>query len=466
MLIGLVTFSGVTAYVHEDSVLTKWRGLSPEVAKQYHRIKDEEDELLLDALKRTCRQQVDLVMTPEAGVQFIADFTELAGAARGRNVIDLEKFRDADGDEESTIRICNHALLGSKTQPRLLRYADINFERGRLREIAGKGESSRAMVLEGKIARVLGQEDYVIQLWEQAMGAAVAQSEAGAAALRSINDNLVAMMGSRERDAVELSSPWVELTLVRDDRRGFRSAHSSASIDDFYAESGWKYIEDEPPDHLKPTPFDSYPAAEESNASDTGFLPTLRRYAPAFLYRAKMLLQETLWAEAQTPASALKMTEQRYSYASKADYEAGIRKADAKPTTDCADDDDDDDDDGGSAKPAVDPANLYYNPTIARTWLTHAFYATQAHDLRRRLIAEATRSNNSGKRATFAAPPDVEDVGSRDDDRQDKYPPGTPQHVTVWLEDTDVREMYEHEVGEMVAKVRTADYGSKVVAMI
>ncbi|KAK0246703.1 hypothetical protein LTS09_018160, partial [Friedmanniomyces endolithicus] len=214
------------------------RGLSPEVAKQYHRIKDEEDELLLDALKRTCRQQVDLVMTPEAGVQFIADFTELAGAARGRNVIDLEKFRElhrlmmhdgfagkklmftmsADGDEESTIRICNHALLGSKTQPRLLRYADINFERGRLREIAGKGESSRAMVLEGKIARVLGQEDYVIQLWEQAMGAAVAQSEAGAAALRSINDNLVAMMGSRERDAVELSSPWVELTLVRDDR--------------------------------------------------------------------------------------------------------------------------------------------------------------------------------------------------------------------------------------------------------
>ncbi len=247
----------------------------------------------------------------------------------------------------------------------------------------------------------------------------------------------------------------------------------------FYAESGWKYIEDEPPDHLKPTPFDSYPAAEESNASDTGFLPTLRRllgyddsesstsssssslrtvvresdamfhnailpqdpatrwvlafvwadvalrrrYAPAFLYRAKMLLQETLWAEAQTPASALKMTEQRYSYASKADYEAGIRKADAKPTTDSADDDDDDD--GGSAKPAVDPANPYYNPTIARTWLTHAFYATQAHDLRRRLIAEATRSNNSGKRATFAAPPDVEDVGSRDDYREDKYPPGT-----------------------------------------
>ncbi|KAK0253755.1 hypothetical protein LTR35_018353, partial [Friedmanniomyces endolithicus] len=124
----------------------------------------------------------------------------------------------ADGDEESTIRICNHALLRSKTQPRLLRYANINFERGRLREIAGKGESSRAMVLEGKIARVLGREDYAIQLWEQAMGAAVAQSEAGAAALRSINDNLVAMMGSRERDAVELSSPWVELTLVRYDR--------------------------------------------------------------------------------------------------------------------------------------------------------------------------------------------------------------------------------------------------------
>ncbi|KAK1020645.1 hypothetical protein LTS16_026950, partial [Friedmanniomyces endolithicus] len=320
-------------------------GLDPEVAKQYQRIKDDEDELLLDA---------------------IADFTELAGAARGRNVVDLEKFRElvqrlsipygeltmlqhrlmmhdgfagkklmfsmsAGGDEESTIRTCNHALLGSKTQPRLLRYADINFERRRLREIAGKGEGSRAMVLEGKIARVLGQEDYAIQLWEQAMGAAVAQSEAGAAALRSINDNLVAMMGSRERDAVELSSPWVELTLVRYDRyvrllerkeiapalaeyeRARKAMEVGCSLDDpeshyhtthlfksmnddgstiytsswlyhmtkaaasgqpiaahqltiFYAESGWKYSEDEPPDHLKPTPFDSYPAAEESNA--------------------------------------------------------------------------------------------------------------------------------------------------------------------------------------------------------
>jgi hypothetical protein len=27
----------------------------------------------------------------------------------------------------------------------------------------------------------------------------------------------------------------------------------------YYAESGWKYIEDEPPEHLKPTPFDTYP---------------------------------------------------------------------------------------------------------------------------------------------------------------------------------------------------------------
>ncbi|KAK1020902.1 hypothetical protein LTS16_026845 [Friedmanniomyces endolithicus] len=138
------------------------RGLSPEVAKQYQRIKDEEDELLLDALKRTCPQQVDLVMTPEAGVQFIADFTQLAGAARGRNVVDLEEFRElvqrsgipygeltmlqhrlmmhdgfagkklmftmsADGDEESTIRICSHALLGSKTQPRLLRSHGIGY---------------------------------------------------------------------------------------------------------------------------------------------------------------------------------------------------------------------------------------------------------------------------------------------------------------------------------------------------
>ncbi|KAK1091949.1 hypothetical protein LTR48_005300, partial [Friedmanniomyces endolithicus] len=583
------------------------RGLNAEEAKQHRNWKDYESAQLLNALKRSCREDPTLVMTPKAGAQFIADFAELAGAARGRNVVDLDKYRElvrrsgiphdeltmlqsllmaydgfagkkllftrsADGDEEATIRICNHALLGSKTQPGILRSAEINFERGRLREIAGKGESPRAMVLEGKIARVLGQEDYAIQLWEQAMGAAVALSEAEAAAFDLFGSKgLAALMRSRERDAIELSSPWVELTLVRYDRyvrlaerreaalalaendRARQAMEVGCSLDDpeshyhaahlfktmnedgstiytsswlyhmtkaaasgqpiaahqltiFYAESGWKYIEDEPPDHLKPTPFDSYPAAEGTNPSDSGFLPTLRRllgyddsesstsspssssrpavqesdamfhtavfphhplgrwalafrwadvavarrYAPAFLYRAKMLLQETLWAEAQAPVAAQQMTEERYSYASKADHEAGIFKTEAKPSTDSADDDD-----SGSATPAAqDPPNPSYDPAEARRWLTHAFYATQAHELRRFLIASSLRKGSGKRLHEGSALLDIEDVGSADDLRRDKYPPGTPPHVTVWLEDTHVREMYEHEVDEMVAEIR------------
>ncbi|MGG6498956.1 UNVERIFIED_CONTAM: hypothetical protein NY603_39110, partial [Bacteroidetes bacterium 56_B9] len=33
----------------------------------------------------------------------------------------------------------------------------------------------------------------------------------------------------------------------------------------FYAESGWKYLEDEPPNHVKPTPFDSFPSPTENS---------------------------------------------------------------------------------------------------------------------------------------------------------------------------------------------------------
>ncbi|KAK0993967.1 hypothetical protein LTR91_007738 [Friedmanniomyces endolithicus] len=592
------------------------RGLNPEGAQKYRDWQKIENAVLLNNLKRMCRQDIGLIMTPEAGVQFVAEFAELADAARGRNVVDLEKFGElvrrsdipygelsmlqhmlmhydgfagkklmftmsADGDEESTIRICNHALLNSKTRPRILRSAEINFERGRLREIAGKGESSRAMVLEGKIARVLGQEDYAIQLWEQAMSAVVAQSEAEAAASKPLgSESLAALMGSRERDAVELSSPWVDLTLVRYDRyvrfherrqfglalaehegatqamqvgcslddpeSHYHAAHLFKSMNDdgstmytsswlyhmtkaaasglpiaahqltiFYAESGWKYIEDEPPAHVRPTPFDSYPAAEETHGSDSGFLPTLRRllgyddsehstsssssssppavresdamfhtaiftqdpatrwalalswanvatarrYAPAFLYRAKMLLQETLWAEAKAPLAALNMTEQRYSYASKADYEAGIRKPDAKPTPDSTASSSSSSTataTSSTATPAAqDPPNPYYNPPEARIWLTQVFYATLAHDLRRRLIADATRPPSSGtRRSDISALADVADVGSVDDFRRDKYPPGTPEYITCWLYDTDVREMWEHEVEGMTAEIR------------
>ncbi|KAK3094283.1 hypothetical protein LTR53_019463, partial [Teratosphaeriaceae sp. CCFEE 6253] len=39
-----------------------------------------------------------------------------------------------------------------------------------------------------------------------------------------------------------------------------KAAHALAV---FYSETVWKYIEDEPPDYLKPTPFDSYPGPSE-----------------------------------------------------------------------------------------------------------------------------------------------------------------------------------------------------------
>ncbi|TKA81279.1 hypothetical protein B0A55_02872 [Friedmanniomyces simplex] len=576
----------------------KW-GLTPEEAKEHEALKERRSSQIYNTIRNTRSKSPDTVMTPEAGVKFVADFAKLADAARGRNVVDLVQYRElvraagipldevaalqhwlmfgddsfvgkkllftmsASGYEEATIRICNHALLGSKARPQLLRSAEINFERGRLREMAGKGVNFRAMVLEGKIARALGQEDYALQLWEQAMSAAVAQSERDAAARALsplLNDRVVVLFGSAARDLSELSSPWVDLTLLRFDRyarlsdekkvslalaeyeRARQAMETGCRMDDpeshyhaahffrettddgstiytsswlyhmtkaaasgqpmaahqltmFYAESGWKYIEDEPPDHLKPTPFDSYPAPKGSDAGNSGFLPTLRRflgydddnssaspsdppsaavresdamfhtavfpetpndrwalafrwadvaiqnhYAPAYLYRAKMFLQEKLWAQAQ-------MTEERYSDASKEAWEARMRQGQSTGTTTAAVPDEpvvgvvDDD----------EPPNRKYDPALARSYLTDVFYAAQAHKLRRRLIAEPL--SRGRRRVSAATPADIEDIGSGNDERDDKYPPGTPWYVTMRLADPDVREMYEHEMDELTAEV-------------
>ncbi|KAK0838112.1 hypothetical protein LTS02_017835 [Friedmanniomyces endolithicus] len=130
-------------------------------------------------------------VTAEAAVEFVNDFAELAPeTAWGKNVAEVGRFKalveehgfpmnivsalalplakllftlSACGDEEVTIRICSHGLLGHKAHPNLPQSSEINYTRGHLCEAARKGTNYRAMVLEGKIAYALGDEDYAIQ---------------------------------------------------------------------------------------------------------------------------------------------------------------------------------------------------------------------------------------------------------------------------------------------------------------
>jgi TPR repeat protein len=367
----------------------------------------------------------------------------------------------AAGFIEATIRIMTHALLQHKQQPGALRNAGVAVERGRLQKVAREGKDSRAMVLEGKIAYELGDHDTALQWWWRALEGAVAKSQDGLARRadgRKLDVDLAAV------DISDLSTPWNELIethfersllkgkneweqcekaihigMEQDDPTAFYYAatyykqrnedgtHKPTSewlyymtkaaasavpkacyeLGVYYAESGWKYIEDEPPEHLKPTPFDTYPGKHVFDSpwdrmrqlfalSDTtksvaerdkenifhtaAWPPTPEQryevaigwlkiaaaytYAPAYLFLAKLYMQETLWAGAQAPPEALGMSPKRYYYASK-EHEADAHFTGDVKTHELPDD-------------AVDPPNLDYDLDLAKAHLLEVFFARSA----------------------------------------------------------------------------------------
>lgn len=328
----------------------------------------------------------------------------------GRKLMDISA---AAGYTEASIRLVNAALVHARKVPGMLRQASVSTERGRLQKIAREGTHSRAMVLEGKVAYHLGDADTAIKWWWQAVEGAVAKSEVDAkrraAGLKPKHE-----ISNMDRD--DLSSPWIELIeahydrllkgkderslledaieigMKQDDPTAFYYAatyyktrdesgqhvptskwlyymtkaaasgvpKAAVELAAFYHESGWKYIEDEPPEHVKPTPFDSYPATETTTKSTwdrvrqvfwpsgdnkrtemenifhaAAWPPTPAQrhtlaimwlniamghtYAPAYLQAAKIHLEETLWAGAQTPQEALDLSPKRYLYASEAE---------------------------------------------------------------------------------------------------------------------------------------------------
>jgi hypothetical protein len=373
----------------------------------------------------------------------------------GRKLID---WLSAAGYVEATIRILNNALIQAKNFPAMLRQQSINVERGRLQKIAREQKHSRAMVLEGKIAYHLGDTDAALKWWWQAIEGAVAKSK-HFLALRATGEQTVDDMAGLDRS--DLSTPWIELIeahfersltagknewkecekaikigLEQDDPTAFyyaatyykqrnedgshmptsewlyRMTKAAASgvpkaayeLGVYYAESGWKYIEDEPPENLKPTAFDTHPGesvddsawgrvrqwlspskAPEAKAQDDVFHtatwpPTPEEryklamewldvairytYVPASLYKAKLYMQETLWAGAQAPKEALDLSPKRYLYASKGEeldaYSTGDLKTHELP------------------EDTKDPPNPVYSLALAKQHLLEIFLAREA----------------------------------------------------------------------------------------
>ncbi|RMY44521.1 hypothetical protein D0865_10504, partial [Hortaea werneckii] len=259
-----------------------------------------------------------------------------------------------------------------------------------------------------------------------------------------------------------------------------RACHALA---DFYSSSGWKYIEDEPPDHVKPTPFDSYPAplGSRSTSSDNGnssggwlswlglssSKPKLSpseqmfqtaaypstphdrfkmamlwlevaveyTYAPSYLLAAKMYLEKELWGQAHAPASALEPKDERYTYASKEDFEAGrsIRSTGEDGSSD-----------GETPEPEVRPdePNPGYNPEQAKIYIREVLYAVEAIKFYQSRLAYA---RNLARRGQFG----VDDAGDVVDDYVQSDNKSLPPHLRKFLKYPAIREMWEGDVKAM-----------------
>ncbi|KAK5133202.1 hypothetical protein LTR08_008037 [Meristemomyces frigidus] len=538
-----------------------------------------------------------VTFTPDVGVAFCNSFAALAVPARGMHSVEYQKrflqmaeeaglsqgditrlvyvllrsYVDDNrelgkkmlltlssvGNQEATVRILSHALLDTQARTKRsklegnLKSSEVLYARGRLREIAREGVNYRAMVLEGKIAYELGDDGYAIQMWEQAMGAAVEASEFEARTVAADKSDgiesgrLRELRYQRGHDLAELSTPWIELTMIHYERYAhywqrneiglalaeiekarkanqigceqddptshyhaaefFKEVNADGSmlhtsswlyhmtkagatghvmaaykLAEYYAYSGWKFIEDEPPDHVKPTAFDSYPAPEQDGKDKKGLFNVVRRtlgletaaekaevqkpplsgkdamfhlatfpatpsdrlllavrwlefavsyfYAPAFLLAAKIHLEKDLWGQAYAPASALQLMPQRYTYASKEDFEAGrpIERAEGEKEV---------------VRP--DEPSLGYDPVEAKHFLIHIFYAAQAIRFRTHYLAKfervIARKQVKGESAEFW-------IGEA------QIPDTVASPVRAFLKYTNVREMWESDVDEMEAE--------------
>ncbi|KAK0361566.1 hypothetical protein LTR91_022553 [Friedmanniomyces endolithicus] len=268
------------------------------------------------------------------------------------------------------------------------------------------------------------------------------------------------------------------------------AAHALAT---FYAETEWPYIDDEPPDHVKPTPFDTYPAPESGASSASGGLldailqtlgfaggssphpspvdasqkardevfhtavfpstPRGRRvlasrwlepamfqgHVPSYSFAATLFMLPPFRAQAKAPEYALNMTDERYKYASREERE----EAESREAVD---------ESGEASSPETDqetpmeetPELKVRNTIDAKECLVNVFQTHEALLLRRRFIAESNSTIRRSGRPSGAM--DIDD--NIDNPRLDIV----PKHIKRCLRNSDVREMWEHEIDDLKEK--------------
>ncbi|OQO13572.1 hypothetical protein B0A48_01801 [Cryoendolithus antarcticus] len=378
------------------------------------------------------------------------------------------------GYEEATVQLLYQVLLVSKDNPQTLKAATYSRSRGHLQRLAREGLNVRAMVLEGMIARFQGDQESAIKLWWSVLEDPVRLDY-----VTKIRPN------PKETDAYNaslqhLATPWIELITIHFERvqRGLKDVDlleralkigmeqddpvafywaasyreqsyangdlrptsewlylmtkaaasgvpkAAHELGRYYWTSGWKYIEDEPPAHIKPTPFDSFKPDEATMSASPSAPSTLRpadadqffhtatypstpeqraqlamdwlrvaidaMYAPSYLLMAEIANTRQLWAGAQAPAAALALSPERCTYASEVEYNNAVY--------DCEEGEDRLVTYTHTGDPEDDPPNPFYSLEAAKSHLVNVFRACKAVDfkaysLKQAAAAAATRSN-------------------------------------------------------------------------
>jgi hypothetical protein len=383
------------------------------------------------------------------------------------------------GIEAASIRIMFEAYIQSQDKPKMLDSSEINHAREHLRTIANKREDFRAMVLQGNIDYAKGRKNSAIRLWTEALEPAIQHAKAWQQYKKP--ENVVP-------DLENLTSPWIELANVHEWNHDYREAKQAftrgVEVDDpnshfqaamyfrreeqpgvflptskylyhmtkaaasgwvpamhalglYYSGNSWPYIEDDPPDYVKPTPFDRYPSERnvvvdvstwtriraalgwgslstresKDSLSDTfsiddddgkpgpaddvfhtaAFPHDVKgryqmalqwfniamgfHYAPSYLVAARLHLEERLGDDLAAPWEAVQLRKSRYTYASRADYEAGRPIKGLNPPP-----------------PPKMVRNPFYNPEKAMDYIREMFYANGALNARMDYMANHRRA--------------------------------------------------------------------------
>ena len=423
-------------------------------------------------------------------------------------------FRSASnaGNELATVVVMDNIYNTVKHTPGRLKERDVIDVLKALNEIASRGKNTGAAVLAGKIAHIQGDDKTAITLWKGAMDAAVAASEAARKA--NASGTSVDFGGAGFTD---LSAPWIELSSVYYNRRDFANLQWAIDVgceqDDpnshflaaqlqkdsstvksgwfhhitkaatsghvramhelalWYAEFGWPFLEDEPPDDIKPTPFDRFPREMSRDTSPKqsswqrlqttlGFSPPAEvdplaqafqsaaypstplsrlgmalewmkvamafNYAPSYLATAGLLLMKTIDSSTGTPKEALELSHKRYTYASRADYYSNRKLPHL------------------ARNKEIKISNPYYNPDEAKRLTREVFYAKFALETHLHQV----RNFHNWSRQT----------GNKDalqDIFEDDFAGDMGSNLRKWFRHPEVRELFMDErTGRLIDKER------------